>query len=176
MNNTILAALTGFASAAVMAGLSHFFILQRLRSEKLEALKSSYYEKQLASYQKFWSLLGPTSKYWSEDISIIVKKDDTWFLSIVNADKFFSEIRDFFYSEQGLFLSRDLRKKTFSLRKYVKNLLEQAGNEGQEFLQVNNKNRSEIQQCFHKIRIAVRSDLGLHDAVLPVSELELSEE
>ena len=174
MNPTLLAVLAGFVSAALMGIISHLLVLRRLRREKLETLRTSYYEKQIRSYQKFWSLLSPTSRYWNFEDSLIVKKNDRNGLQIDSVDKFFISFRSFFYSEDGLFLSRSLRKEVFELRKSLSNLIEREKDRIEDgFLPVSYKQRKSIRNSFHQIREIVRADIGLHDVRLPSREMDL---
>jgi len=173
MDTVIVAALIGFISAVITSLISHGLLLGRIRREAMEPFRSEFYQKQLMAYQKMWSLLGPTSRYPSDN-TVIIRKNRQQYLSVVNARKFSNDIREFFFSEYGIFLSKEMRKSIFEM---LDDLAEHKYRGGSEdnLVPLTKEQASSIQVCFANIHVTARRDLALSDIAFPKSELGLEE-
>jgi hypothetical protein len=126
-----------------------------------------YFEKQLAAYQKLWSRLGPTSYDTAAGGLLVVQEGDRYFLDVGNARRFFAGFRTFFYSEHGIFLSRELRKLLFGIRDLVEETIAAAPDPAAARVPLSRKARRRLQWEFDRVRVLVRQDLGMSEVGLP---------
>jgi hypothetical protein len=163
----LVPALAGLVTALLAGLVSHLLLVRRLRRELLEKLKFSYYEKQLTAYQKLWSLLRPTSYYYAAKDLLIVKRDDNFYLDVANVRRFYDELLVFFYSEHGIFLSKEMRTLLFDSRDFIEQLIADSKDASSGLVPLARKMRKKIQWDFNCVRVLARQDVGLPEVGMP---------
>lgn len=162
MKTILLSGLVGFLSAVFTSILSHWFVLHRLRKEAKQRIREDYFQKQLTAYMKLWSLLGSTSKYATKK-TIISKNETGSYLDIENACSFCQAITDFFFSEDGIFLTRDMRKAVFTARNVLEDYINMASQEEKKCIQISSSKADSIQSKFSRIYNQARYDIAVQD-------------
>ena len=173
MNSAVIGAIVGALAAVVSTVVSHYLLVSRLRAEAAGRTRADLAQKQLAAYQKFWSLLGPTSSYATEGC-VLQRDGDEVYLASPAAEQFCRTVTAFFFSEHGLFLSRPLRDVLFGTRDLLLDLLSQ--NPGKDAVRLSNTKLKKIERGFRFLYLHVRDDLGLRDPQYAKSEFEPAHE
>jgi hypothetical protein len=168
MKPEVSAGLIAFASAVITSILAHWLMFRRLRRQFAERYRTVYFEKQLASYQKLWSLLKPTSLYPGEDAIIFETDPDPQF-DPANAKAFCRAITDFFFSEQGIFLSKDVRKALFDLRGALEEI-GKTGSSGRRFTISRNQVQL-VRDSAAQLITVMRNNLGLRNLKFKIEDL-----
>ncbi len=165
--------LTGFIAlftSLIVSLIAYLYTLKKIRHEKKETFNLNHYERQVEAYLEFWSLLKPFTDFDYFDDTIIKKKEGKKYLNVTNSMSFFKGFRDFFYSKQGIYLSRELRDPIFELRKFI----EEKSNDPKEgMVELTNNEYKIIYRYMVRIRIIARTDIGVRDISIPTEELDL---
>lgn len=141
--------------------------LERFKGEQLEQFRMGYHQKELEAYQKLWALLLPLSDFADPGKQIIQREDGKVLLNGHLADQFFRSFRDFFYSEQGIFLSKDLRTAIFKVRTFILKARDEGQSQADGWIEISNNKAKDIEQGLDWVRKTIRRDAGLEDAHLP---------
>ena len=160
MDTVVIASLVGFISALIGTIVSHWLITRRSRREFAEKYRTTLFDKQLNAYQKLWSLLAPTSRFYT-DKTIVFIRDGKPHINVTTAKKFCEAITEFFFSEHGLYLSKTSRRALFETRDAVyKNI---AANKAWDItdIEITAEIRSELRNSFENLHTTIRTDLGL---------------
>lgn len=166
MNATFIASVTGFLSALLMSAVSHFLLLKREESIRLQALRSRLNEEQLTAYKNLWACLAPTSHYYS-DATIFKKTKEGRFFDTAAADDFIDSIRALFFSQSGLFLSKAVRKELFSLLNHLEKIRAAASDQSERLIKIAKKEKKEIRWKIQILIETIRTDVGLADVAFP---------
>ena len=166
MSATLLASMAGFISAAIMSIISHTLLLRKEKKVRLQALQSKIHDEQLTAYKKLWSCLEPTSKFSSEKTLLRFLKEGT-FLDRNVAVTFTNSIRGFFFSENGLFLSRLVRKELFGLLDHLQKIGNSSDSETDHLVRIDKKELTIIRNKIKALIVAIRSDVSLLDVEFP---------
>jgi len=166
MTATIIASIVGFVSAAILSIISHFLLLQKEKKIKLQILRSKLHDEQLLSYKKLWSHLEPTSKYCSDSTLIKYQQHDVYINKSVSKD-FILSIRGFFFSDNGLFLSKSVRKELFGLLDILQKLSLSPVAGDNELVKIDKTQENKIRQKIIDLIKTMRTDVGLTDMEFP---------
>lgn len=145
--------------------------LERFKGEQLEQFRMGYNQKQSEAYQKVWALLRPLSDYEEAGKQVIRRGDGQAFLNWPLVDQFFNDFRDFFYSEQGIFLSKDARTAIFTARTFIIKAHEKGEPQPDGWDKISNNQAKDIEQALDWVRKTIRRDAGLEDWHLPAEKL-----
>lgn len=164
INPVIVSAIISLFTALLVLLLSKYFDRKKQRSDFAHAYQTAYFEKQIAAYQALWALYRPLSKNYDEQT--IFNRSSTSGKVRVNdrvLNNFCSAITQFFFSSDGIFISRNTRKHLFSLR----DQLETYANE--------EKDVEQLRKCIHTLSAelfqSTREDIGLVDLELQVDQM-----
>ena len=145
--------LASAVAAAVIAGVTA--LLTTLLTQKITR-NQIYTEKQLACYQKLWGHLKPLSRVCGPDT---IMQDDA-IINRQNAIRFCNDYNCFFFSEEGLFLSRKTRNSLFDLRNFLLDLTRKAGSETEALTE---KQTYKLNLLYKNVFTSIRNDVGLRD-------------
>jgi hypothetical protein len=131
------------------------------KNEQLEQIRIGYHQKMLEAYQKLWTLMAPLSYYTEPGQGVIIRDETGVYLNCPVIDKFFFSFRDFFYSEYGIFLSKDFRAKIFEVRDFIIEV--EKGNEKHHngWVPISNTKAKQIENGLDWIRKNIRRGAGL---------------
>jgi hypothetical protein len=149
-------------------------MFERFKDEQVEKFRMGYYQKQLVAYEKFWSMLGIASYYSTTKDTIIIKREDGVYLNCNLVQSFFTDFRDFFYSEFGLYISKDLRESVFKVRDFIQELINNSKSSADDAIKISNTKAKKVTNGFDWIRGRARADIGLYDIHSPMEKLDLS--
>lgn len=141
--------------------------LERFKGEQLEQFRMENNRKQLEAYQKLWALLQPLSDYAESGTQVIRREAGQVLLNWPLVDQFFIAFRDFFYSEQGIFLSKAARTAIFEVRTFILKARENGESQPDGWVKISNNQAKDIEQGLDWIRKTIRRDAGLEDPHLP---------
>lgn len=173
MEEKIISGIIALTTSLVVSLVAYFYALRKIRHEKKEAFKLNHYERQVDAYLQFWSLLKPFTSFDYFNDTIIKSDNDKKYLNIEVSMEFYKDIRDFFYSKQGVFLSRELKAPLFNLRRFIEY---KSKGSAENIVELSKKDYKTINNYMVQIRIIARSDIGVRDISLPVDELDLKKE
>ncbi len=178
MLSVVIPAMVGLISGLVSAVFSHLLLIKKIRREAEEKLRFDLYNKQIDAYQRFWDLLGPTSRYAGrQHQDRMIKSNETgYFLDKEAIDSFFDSFHEFFYSEHGIFLSRELRNAFFQSRDYYYEIINSTDNISESCIQISNTKARKCFQAWDWVRTIARNDIGLRDVDFPRLSVNSSEQ
>jgi hypothetical protein len=162
MDTILLTALATLASSIITATLSHWLMLKQLGQQKAQDNRGIFLEKHIEACTKFWSLLGPTSKYIGEN-RMLKENGDVTYLDVKVTRQFCQDITLFFFSEHGIFMSREFRKALFDTRTFLDKLLSEAQAPPLDLLPLSRTKADKIEDCFRWLRETVRSEVVVKD-------------
>ena len=169
MELKIVIALITAISSFIVSVLSITFNFLKTEKEKKEEFKKEHYIRIINSYLKFWTLFRFLSINEESKHAIIQRSNkNEWVIVKSNFDRFIEELYTFFYSENGLFLSREVRKLIFGIRNDIREVI----TESEETI-ISNSVYKKIKSQRDKAIIQTRADIGLRDISIPVKKLEL---
>ena len=147
-----------------------------IRKGEQEKLRALIFTKQLEAYQKLWTVLRHASYFSPNDADVIIARtQEGVFLNLNVVNTMFAELRTFFYSELGIYISKGLRQKIFEVRDFVLKVIEDATEPAQNTqLKIYNRKAKSIESGFDWIRKYIRKDIGLEDLIFPVDEIDLN--
>ena len=123
-------------------------MLERFKDEQAETFRMGYYQKQLTAYEKFWSTLGVASYYSTSEDTLVIKREDGVYLNCDLVQGFFTSFREFFYSEFGLYLSKDLREAVFEVRDFMQELIDDSEGPAGGAIKISNTNAKRVSNGF----------------------------
>jgi hypothetical protein len=170
MNSILVSGIVGLVSATLVAVVSHWTLLHRIKKEAAQKNRSEYFQKQLAAYMKLWGLLPPTSSYITPD-TIISKNVTPYEINVQNAKIFCTDITSFFFSEQGIFLSKNVRSSIFKLRDFIDALINNDASKNLHTITLSNNKYNDLIFHFKQMQIAVRNDIGLRNLLFDEDEI-----
>ncbi|MGY6647691.1 type VI-B CRISPR accessory protein Csx28 [Wenyingzhuangia sp. IMCC45574] len=116
LETKITVALLSAITSILISGIGWFFGFKKIRKEKIEEFKKEHYSRLIDSHTEFWKLFRFLSTKYGE-VSIVKKgADGNWILIVANVRIFLQEFNDFFYSEKGIYLNKELRTSVFKIR------------------------------------------------------------
>lgn len=145
-------------------------MLERFKDEQVETFRMGYYQKQLTAYEKFWSMLGVASYYSTNEDTLIIERDAGVYLNCDLVQRFFTSFRDFFYSEFGLYLSKELREAVFEVRDFMQELMDDSEGTAGGAIKISNTKAKSVSKGFDWIRKRARADIGLYDIQSPIEK------
>lgn len=172
MDPEVIVALIALGASIVGALIGHYLAIRRFRREQLNLLRTEIDKKTLAAYQKFWACLLPSSYFHPDDRSLIVRREGQAYLNQPVFEEIFAGIRDFTYSENGIFLSREMRKAIFEVRDFIEEEIVAKSEKQSGLIKISNTKAKKVEVGFDWIRKNARRDVGLEDARFPSDKLE----
>lgn len=144
---------------------------ERFKKEQIETFRMDYYKNQLEAYQELWAILAPISHYSPGEDTILIKKANAQYLNCKILEEFFLEFRNFFYSQKGIFLSKELRQAIFEVRDFVVDIQKTNTVSSNGLIKISNNKAKRIENGMDWIRKNIRRDVGLEDSRLPTDQL-----
>lgn len=167
----IIIAIIAAISSLVISIVNAIYQSRRISKEKLEDFRLSHYSRTLEAYLKFWPIFRYLSTKEGGNKSIFKKSSDNrWVLISKNVETFITELYDFFYSEHGIFLSKEMRKRIFTIRDELR---EQLSKTNDHEIGISNAKQDKLESARNKAIIQARNDIGLRDTIIPIEKLEL---
>lgn len=151
-----------FVSAVITTLIVQVVSIRNLKKSFQDQYKRIYFEKQMDAYQQLWKELRPLSKWYDENQTIFylnrkgINNKDALFLP-EKALSFCTSITDFFFSEQGIFISKETRKQFFILRSILGDI---ASNNEEEVI-LPEVERKKINSSVDSLIMVIRDDLGV---------------
>jgi hypothetical protein len=174
--NLFYTTLAGVIAAVIASVISHLLVFRKLRREFAEHYRALYFEKQLSAYQKLWTLIRPGSDF-PQDSSILSGGSNNCLFNPGNAQMFCDSINDFFYSEMGLFLSKNTRKNIFILRGYLSGILKNIKKDKKRgFIPIDKDDAVHIRKSFGGLIVSIRKDVFLDNLVFNEKDIGLEAE
>ena len=162
LEKVLLTGAIAMASSVLVSILSQYLLKRRFRRELFEKYYGKLYEEKLAAYREFWGVLEAVSPYTPEGDGVFRQAEGKNYLHRERARRFFLDLRTFFYSRDGIFLSQDLRITIYRTRQLVEQELSAGDGEAQEVV-LSNTRMKRIVRGFNYMRSRARSDVGLED-------------
>jgi len=172
MNINIITAIIAASTSLLVALITSFFAISKIRREKVELFKIEHIKNMIFSYRKLWSILKPLSRIHYENTSIIIKENDEYFVVRDHVIKFYQRFSDFFFSDEGLYLSRNLRQELFAVRDKLFDTLEK---EDGKMIKISSTKARKLYDQFDWILTIIRNDIGIRDILIPKGELGLKD-
>ena len=173
MDVDIIVALIGAGFSALFGTvIGHFLIVARYRKEGFSDLRGKLDEKILNAYQKFWVVMSPLAYYDPQGETLIKRNEGSVFLNRQIVERFFTDFRTFFYSEDGLLLSRSMREKVFEVREFIFNVIAEQQEADGPYIQISNTKAKKIENAFDWLRKNIRREVGLLDTQFPADEMK----
>lgn len=170
MDDKLITAIIATVTSVAITAIGYFTAIKRIKREKVESFKVEHYKNQMEAYLVFWTVLRPFTEYEGFNDRILKVKDNQSYIDRNSMSKFHLAFNEFFYSKNGIFLSRKLRNEIFHTRDY----LEKISNEKKgDLIKISNSTAKKIKYRFIQVRNVARSDIGVRDMNLPTKELEL---
>ncbi|WP_158837680.1 hypothetical protein [Polaribacter sp. L3A8] len=173
MEEKIITGIIALTTSITVSIIAYLYALKKIKHEKREAFKLNHYERQVEAYLQFWCLLRPFTNFDYFNDTIIKEIEKKSFLNVKNSMTFYKDIRDFFYSKYGIFLSRKLKNPLFQLRTFI---LHKSKFTEENLIELSNEDLKTIKNYMREIRIIARNDIGVRDISLPIDELDLINE
>lgn len=168
-NDKVLIALLSGGISLIISVLTIIFGFKKIQKERIEDFKSKHYDKIIDSYLIFWNLQKFLSIEICEEYSIFVKNENnTWNISKKNFLVFSTELIKFFYSQHGIYLSRQLRKLVFEFKRELEILTKES-----DYPEISNNKFKSLKYKVHSIIVQIRCDIGLRDTYIPTKKLKL---
>jgi hypothetical protein len=172
MDPEVIVAFIALGASIMGALIGHYLALRQFRREQLNLLQAEVEKKTLSAYQKFWTCLLPASYFLPDDRSLVVRREGQAYLNQPVFEELFAGIRDFTYSENGIFLSREMRKAIFEVRDFIEEEIVAKSEKQSGLIKISNTKAKKIENGFDWIRKNARRDVGLEDARFPSDKLE----
>ena len=161
MDTPTLLSILGIVAGIILGFISGWFSLTALRKGALHNTLRELFAQQLVAYKILWSVVFNTSRYDLGD-GILQKVGDDSFLDVKRAKAFVKGIEDFFVSENGIFISRDLLKVLFKTRKYILSALNE--NHEKDRIKLSKIKIKQIKGGLSHIQHLLQSDINLRTA------------
>jgi hypothetical protein len=168
----VVALISAGFSALFGTVIGHFLIVARYRKEGLSDLRSKVDEKILSAYQKLWVVMSPLAYYDLQGETLIKRNADGVFLNRQIVEQFFTDFRTFFYSEDGMLISRPMREKVFEVREFALGVMAEHPDDPGPYIKISNTKAKKIENGFDWLRKNIRRDVGLLDTQFPGKEME----
>lgn len=171
LETKITVAIISAITSLIISSVGWFFGYKKIRKEKVEEFKKEHYSRLIASHTEFWKLFRFLSTKYNE-VSIVKKDaDGNWIIVVSNVELFIKELNDFFYSEKGIYLNKELRTSIFKIRDI---LLIKITNHQENEIPVSNNEFKKFKEKRDQAVVLTRECIGLRNTKkLPVSELDL---
>jgi hypothetical protein len=158
MDSTTIASLVGFITAIAGSVISHFLLLRHAKRQFAEYYRNKLFEKQLAAYERLWAILYPTSRATTDKTVVGFENGKAFFRAKIAAE-FCESITQYFFSENGLYLSKSTRNVLFDVRDILQEMI-YSPHHGEKF-ELSTEDRKRIRTSFMNLQTTIRDDLGL---------------
>jgi hypothetical protein len=173
MDTNVIVAIIAVISALIGSLFGHWLTLRQLRRQQLETIRGFVHQRTLEAYEKLWVSLSPASMYDPYGKGIVIRKKDGIFLNRSAVIEFFTSLNTLFYSEHGLYLSKQMRTVIFTFRDFMLNLLEEIGSDEDEFIKISNSKAKKVEKGLDWLRRNARKEIGFSDVHFPTQDLDL---
>jgi len=109
---SIGAVVTGLASGLVSSALTYFATRSKIRLEMTVDYDRALHDMRLKLYKQLWPMTKPLARYTRESP-----------LTYDVVRKVSEEMRDWYFGEGGIYLSKDSRTPYFALKRLMENVL-----------------------------------------------------
>jgi hypothetical protein len=178
MDIKIATALIAVIAALITTLITQYLTTKQFNTSVKEHYRKLYFERQLLAYEALWSKLRPLSQYHDKKTLLLRKKEDgitVWKLSVENTQLFCGDITDFFFSNNGIYLTKSTRKAIFDLRWKLVGVTSRHPNEKQ-IIVIGNDDRKEINKQITVLTDSVRKDIGLLNLSFDINKLGIPTE
>lgn len=170
MDVKIIIALITAITSLVLSTITIVFNSKRIRNEKYESFKKEHYLKITDAYLEFWGVFKHLSLRHVHKDSVFQENNDEWNVIKKNVETFITVFFDFFYSKNGIYLSRDIRQTIFTLVDELKKITEDSKTNE---IKISNSKFKKLKNLRDKAITQTRNQIGLRDINLPTEHLEL---
>jgi hypothetical protein len=133
------------------------------KKEQIENIRIGYYQNTLEAYKKVWALMPPLAYYTEPGQEVIIRNETGVYLNSAVVQQFFLSFRDFFYSESGIFLSKEFREKIFEVRDFIKEVETSGEKQPDGWVKISNNKAKQIENGLDWIRKNIRRGAGLEN-------------
>lgn len=155
MDNVIIAVWASVTTTVI----TQYIVRKNFSDSVKDTYRKKYFDRRFECYLKFWSLLRPLSRHY-DDKTIIKYQNTSFLLNVPMTNRFIDSINDFFFSELGIFLSRDIRRELFTLRDLLVKHLAKV-EQDTKLIKLTHEESKEIKRYRSKLINLVRGDVGI---------------
>ncbi|MDZ7309603.1 MAG: hypothetical protein ONB49_21450, partial [candidate division KSB1 bacterium] len=151
-NETLQSLLTGLVSSAITAVITYFVTLSKARVELSVEYDRELRKNRLATYQELWRIMKPLARYSPEQplTPQLVKQTA-------------AAMRDWYFDNGGIFLSRASRGPYFALKRKMQAIIDNPGLEGAADAPLPKALAHALLKRGHLLRAALSDDIGTRE-------------
>jgi hypothetical protein len=162
LGDTIISALIGALTAAIISLAGYWASYRNLRTEYLAKRNIDFTNKQIAACEALSVILEPVSRSQGDE-RVIIYKGQQAFVALCAAREFYKSLCKVFNSSAGLYYSKQLRNELFDLRNYLMEEFIAKAEEGQTELPIARNKAERLDGKVQQLRIAIRAEIGVED-------------
>ena len=140
--------ITGLVSGVISSALTYFSTRSKIRLDMRVEYDKSLHEKRLDLYKQLWPKTAPLARYAPHVVLTynVVKA--------VSAD-----MRDWYFNEGGIFLSKRSRKPYFALKKQIQHVMDDVTLAEEPDKQIGGRERDLILAAASRLRTSLADDI-----------------
>ncbi len=140
--------ITGLVSGVISSALTYFSTRSKIRLDMRVEYDKSLHDKRLELYKQLWPRTAPLARFAPHVILTynVVKA--------VSAD-----MRDWYFSEGGIYLSKRSRKPYFALKQQIQHVIDDVARAERPDTQIDDKARDLILDAASRLRTSLADDI-----------------